>query len=290
MPADLSPGSRVLRLPGEGSFLAASDLEEETLRALLAAHRDLARAGRHLKENRGTVVTHATVEHRDGAKAVPLEAAVKEVEIPPRRRLFHALGGRSPFAVEFAQVAALLVRGVLAPRPLAASLRPRGASEFLATEFIAGAASLRTLVWEGPGHLADAAAVRRLLSRFGAWLREVHERGIWQRDMKPSNVLVRGAAGEGAEFFLIDVTRVRFGRDPLAGARRIRNLGQVLDFPREFDEAAAEALLAGYSRSPEEAAGLSPRARAALAERREERRRRSGFTCVDEELRGRGFR
>jgi hypothetical protein len=153
------------------------------------------------------------------------------------------------------------------------------------TETVAEAPSLRDLLWLGPGAIVEPAARATLLREAGGWLRAVHERGVWQRDMKPNNILVP-AGSEPRSFCLVDVTGVRFLAGPLDEERRIRNLSQLLDLPAALDRDAPPPLLAGYlGDRAGEAAEWERKIAARLAARRRAWKRRTGLERVDEEYR-----
>jgi hypothetical protein len=271
---------RVL-VPGRGVFAARPGVGAGAIASLLESHRLEADPARVLKRNRGTVVTRVS----SSLPGAPGEWVVKETPIPWRRRLYHRAGGTSRFAGEFERVEKLAALGIEAPRPLAASSRPAGRSEFLITELISGARPLRDLLWMGPEPLDDPGLRRRLLEGVGAWLRGLHEAGVWQRDMKAGNVLATHPKEGPERFVLIDIDGVRILRGPLGESRRVRNLAQILDLPRRLDEEAATGLLAGYAGGD---ASLRERlgslASLALEARRRERQGRTGARHVDEEV------
>jgi len=268
-------------VPDLGTFVARAGVGPVAIAALIEIHRRETDPSRVLKRNRGTVVTRVS-SSLPGAAG---EWVVKETPIPWRRRIYHRVGGRSRLAGEFERVAALAALGIDAPRPLAASARPEGRSEYLIADLIAGASALRDLLWMGPEPVEDPGLRRRLLEGAGAWLRGLHEAGVWQRDMKAGNMLATHPREGPERFFLIDIDGVRFLRGPLAEGRRVRNLAQILDLPARFDEEAGAALLAGYAGGD---AALRERLRRlasrALESRRREREGRTGARHVDEEV------
>lgn len=288
---------RRLNLAGRGSFLSTSRLDREALREVIRAHRDNKEPERCLKRNRGTLVTvvHAPARGCGPEAAVPVELVVKEVPLPLIRRVYCRLGGTSVFAREFQQVERLGELGLPAPTVVACSLRPRGSCEFLITEFAPGLLTLRDLLWLGDSVVKDLEERRRLLASIGAWLRHVHDLGVWQRDMKPSNVLLKkgeawdpgraeGVAYERSAFFLVDVTAVRFRGRPLEAWRRVRNLCQILDLPAALDPVARTPLLEAYL--GQDVADLDSwlrRVDLAIEARRDSRQAGCGFRHVDEE-------
>ncbi len=99
-------------------------------------------------------------------------------------------------------------------------LTPSGAP-YLAMEFVAGK-NLRDIVKEGP--LAGPRAAR-LLEQLASALDAIHQRAICHRDVKPENVIVRGALGSGSaneEAVLIDfsIAIIKDANETLHGLSR----------------------------------------------------------------------
>jgi tRNA A-37 threonylcarbamoyl transferase component Bud32 len=281
-------------LPAEGSFLAREDVSAEILLAALRAHRDNRPPSVRLKANLGRVVSRVQIEPaRDAAGArAPSQLVVKEVPLPWRRRLLYSLGATCRFRGDFERARRLAEIGFPTPSVLACSLRPAGPREFEITEFISGALSLRELLWLGENALADASERAELLHDLGRWLRRLHERRVWERDLKPNNVLVRRRRPGPLEFFLVDITETRFLGRPLDAERRARNLGQLLDLPARLDASAPPALVKGYLDLSEHA-GIDrwlERVGARIESRRAHRLRSTGYRYVDEEYRYYGER
>jgi tRNA A-37 threonylcarbamoyl transferase component Bud32 len=276
------PGLREIRLAGGELFLAIDGLTAESLRRILDAHRENRDPSRCLKRNLGTVVTRVPCE------GFSHELVVKEVPVRPLRRLLYLLGGSSPFRKEFESVRRLQATGVRVPRAIACTIRPRGASEFLVTELIEGCVPLRDLLWLGERVIRDRDELAALFTRVGAWLRSIHDLGVWQRDMKPSNVLVRGAGPDwgGADLILIDLTAVRVLGGPIDETRRVRNLAQLLDLTADLDGPPREPLLRSYLGGESPAGEVERLARlvdSAIESRRDYRERQCGFRHVDGE-------
>jgi tRNA A-37 threonylcarbamoyl transferase component Bud32 len=275
-----SPG--VFRLEEEGTFLARPPLDALVLSDVLRRHREAAPSS-VLKRNRGTVVTRVRIAETGPTLVSGLDVVVKEVRLPWRWRLLRVAGWTSPFATDFETARRLEELGIHPARPLAASLSPRGGREFLVTETVTNAASLRDLLWLGPGAVSEPSERSALLLAVGAWLRAIHDRGVWQRDMKPNNILIRREEGAPA-IFLIDVTGARFHSSPLEEERRVRNLAQLLDLPLALDGEAPGPLLSGYLGGGEIAA-WGEKVATAVGGRRDSRKRRTGSAYVDEEYR-----
>jgi tRNA A-37 threonylcarbamoyl transferase component Bud32 len=146
-------------------------------------------------------------EARKVFEAPPLRV-VKDL---PNRRLW--LAGPETFVKEgngrlWYNGFGLETRGISTPRLLAC----RG--NRVAGQWIRGALPL----WD---HLKARGVSRELLHRLARLVRRMHERGVWHRDLKANNVLVRGD-----ELWVVDLDRVDFLREvPRAG--RVENLAQL---------------------------------------------------------------
>ncbi len=277
---------REVTLPEEGVFLAVEGVSAEALAGILRAHRENRDPARSLKRNLGTVVTRVTLERGTGAEAsgIPVDLVVKEVPVRLLRRWFYRLGGSSPFHREFEMVRRLGELGVRVPCAVACSVRPSGNRAFLITELITGAVPLRDLLWLGDRVLRDREELGTLFSNVGVWLRSVHDLGVWQRDMKPSNVLVRGLGSRDPELFLVDLTAVRILGRPVGKTRRIRNLAQLLDLTSDLDGPPRLPLLRAYIGPDTPAIDRWSRlVSEAIEARRDYRERQCGCRYVDEE-------
>jgi len=289
----MSEGSRLLKtidVEGEGRFLAADWLGRDALSLILKAHRETRDPARVLKRNLGTVVTRVPLFQPPSSSAPersssrPNEVVVKETPTPWRRRAGAFLGARSPYLREFAKAQRLEELGFLVARPLAATVSTFRAREFLVTELVEDGVSLRELLWLGDRVIQDPSERALLLSEVGRWLRGLHERGVWQRDMKPANLLVRRREGSGAEIFLVDITRVRCQGAPLGNRRRLRNLGQLLDLPKSLDIVARDPLLKAYLLNDQASIdGWAEDVSKAVESRRANRKKECGLLYPDEE-------
>ena len=276
-------------LVSRGSFWLLREIDAENVEELLVAHRENAKQRRWLKHNRGTLVTRVNTRGRGLSPRLDgvCDLVVKEVRLPWRRRLAHQFGAVSRFCRDFEVHDRLSAEGIASPVVVAASHRPVGPREYEVTVYVSGSKTLRECLWLGDGVLESAIKRSELLHQVGAWLRRAHDAGLWQRDLKPNNILVRAASSGsegGVEFFLLDITAVRFFAGSLREEQRTRNLAQLLDLPAAFDTEAAPALLAGYTEDDAGEIGrIEARVREEVRGRRERRRSRTGFLYVDEE-------
>ncbi|MGH7769663.1 MAG: lipopolysaccharide kinase InaA family protein [Candidatus Binatia bacterium] len=129
---------------------------------------------------------------------------------------------------------ALLLKstGVLVPAPLAAleyrSWRNLGTSYYV-TEEVGDSHSIREF-WRSvvrPLPRNKRPGLRRAVLRdLARLLADLHSMNIYHRDLKTSNILVQGSAGEPRRLFLIDLDRVK-ERPRLPLSKRASNLFQV---------------------------------------------------------------
>jgi len=270
-------GLHVVRLRGEGSFVASAQVDAPFLREAIEAHRMNADPSRVLKRTADRKVTRVSVAR--------IEVVVKEQILPWRWRLAHSLGVPSRFSADAEKGRRLEALGVEVPRFLSATRRVRRGRAFLMTESVRGGVPLSRLVWKGPDALPWPDPLGDLLARAGAWLRFLHDRGIWQRDMKPDNVLVRRRPEGRWEFVLVDFSEVRFMLHPVDEGRRTRNLGQMLDLPPRLAREARGPFLDAYLGpiAGGDRALWERRLDADIGARRQARLRRAGTLYVDED-------
>ena len=136
----------------------------------------------------------------------------------------------SPARRSLAGALVLKGAGIGTPSPLAAlewrSWRRLGTSYYI-SEDVRGCQSLRNLWWgAGPPSEERAGGRRRILSGLASLFYRLHSSGIYHRDLKGSNILVRGDGRGDAELLLIDLDGVRKGRR-LSQRKRIKNLFQL---------------------------------------------------------------
>lgn len=194
-------------------------------------------------------------------------AYVKECRLPRLRDYLKYLFQPAKAAREFTALLRLRRRGLNAPDPLAVGVRRKGlvlSSSVLVTMSIDNAQPLDRYVLERIP-LAKPGDVRGFSVRLAAFLRQVHQAGLFHNDFHGGNVLVRGEPHE-AEFHLVDLDDVSIG-DALPYGARLYNLailnhlfGQVvprhwrLRFLREYlgtreDMRAASRVVEGLGES-----------------------------------------
>jgi tRNA A-37 threonylcarbamoyl transferase component Bud32 len=147
----------------------------------------------------------------DEARKVFEAPPLRVVKDLPNRRLW--LAGPETFVKEgsgrlWYNGFGLETRGIPTPRLLAC----RG--DRVAGRWIEGAVPL----WD---HLKARGVSRDLAHRLARLLRRMHERGVWHRDLKANNVLVRDG-----ELWIVDLDRVEFSRQ-VARRGRVENLAQL---------------------------------------------------------------
>lgn len=140
----------------------------------------------------------------------------------------------------------LVEKGLPTPRPIAQieSRRGDGPSIYVCARLM-DAAEIRQFFRQRNGHPEAGAfpdiAPGRLLERLGSLLRNMHNAGIWYRDLSMGNVLVESEKDGSFRFFLVDTNRAR--RVTSLGLwRRCRDLCR-LPILRTEDR---RAFLAGY--------------------------------------------
>ena len=175
----------------------------------MGRHARVRRSGSDFEVVDGLVLRRPfTAEQARKVFAAPSLRAIKEL---PNRRLWLAEPGI--FVKEGASGAwrngyALEIRSVPTPRMLAAR------DGRVAGEWIEGARPL----WD---HLKERGVSRPLLERLARVVRRMHQRGVFHRDLKANNVLVRGE-----DVWIIDLDRVEFRQD-LSREERVFNLAQL---------------------------------------------------------------
>lgn len=153
-----------------------------------------------------------------------------------RRKRLLSSAAWSPYAQRFADNAAALARlGVPCPRVIAVWRVAAIARDAVHYHPLAGE-TLRTLIRDG----LDPARERWLRQAFTAFVRRLHDMGIYFRSLHLGNVVLTPDDTLG----LIDISDVRLHRRPLSHFWRARNLRRMQDMDDERDWLERERLLA----------------------------------------------
>jgi hypothetical protein len=147
--------------------------------------------------------------------------------------------------------------------------------------------TLRERLWMKDTALTTSRARRGLIEAVARWIARIHTRGVWQRDLKPHNVLVPCTAEEIGEPVMFDIAAVRQMGSPVSAERCARNLGQIIDVPVPLDREIGAPLLAAYMREAgiEDESGAWRRTVYEEVERRRSQRLKAdGYLSIDEPL------
>lgn len=124
----------------------------------------------------------------------------------------------------------LAAKGVAAPELLAALCQGRRA--YLVTRYVEDATPLKKLFstrFAGRLSPEELRAKRSLIRQLAAWLRSIHDKGIYHDDWSAKNILA-AQRGEDWQFWLLDLESLS-ARKRLTYRRRVKNLGQLADVP-----------------------------------------------------------
>lgn len=184
---------------------------------------DLKHSPQLLKDDGKSRVVRETFEDRAGKR---WDIVVKRVRysLPLRRLGFLVFA--SPASRSLRGALLLQESGVLTARPLAA-IEPCGWEGLGTSFYFAEAIEGKTLyvLWR---ELCDEGAAKRhhLLKQLSAFVCRLHDSGVYQRDLKGSNILVQKSADGEDDFVLVDTDGVRCMHS-LRWRKRIKNLIQV---------------------------------------------------------------
>jgi hypothetical protein len=156
---------------------------------------------------------------------------VKRYNVWALRVALGSLVQRSPAVAAFRNALALAALDIGVPRPLAAiDYRTAGmvTRSFFLTDEVAHAETA-DVAWRRILALTDPPTRRRARRVFaealGAFFGRLHGAGVYHRDLKDVNVLVRGPR-TAPEFVLLDLERVTIGRR-VSDQRRLKNVVQL---------------------------------------------------------------
>ncbi|NWB90899.1 bifunctional O-antigen ligase/aminoglycoside phosphotransferase family protein [Pseudomonas agarici] len=172
-----------------------------------------------------------------GPKVLRLEDKTFLKLFRPRR--WYTSGNFNPYSQRFAvNSARLLALRIPAPRVLALYNLPDG-SDAVHYQPLPGQTLRQTL------QSLDASLRQALMQRFGRFMAQLHERGVYFRSLHLGNVLLM----DDGEFGLIDVADMRILPSALSHELRVRNLRHMQRYPQDrswlFEE-HFEQLLNGY--------------------------------------------
>ncbi len=241
--AGLTEGGGILSRPREHWFLLWIPLA--LIAALHIARRSQSQTLRPAKQldskefDEKCKNAHVIEDDGAGPKVMRLEDQTFLKLFRPRR--WYTSGSFNPYSERFAVNSARLLRlGIPAPKVLALySLQ--GGSSAVHYQPLSGQTLRQTL------QSLDSGLRQHLTQRFGYFLAQLHEHGVYFRSLHLGNVLLM----DDGEFGLIDVADMRILPSPLGKELRVRNLRHMQRYPQDrgwlFEE-HFEQLLSGYGR------------------------------------------
>ena len=193
------------------------------------------------------------------------KVCVKEYCAQPLVRNLRNLFRRRPALASWAAAHALGVRGIDVALPLAARVPANPlarASSYVISEALDRSIGLDRYVI-GTGGYPDARERRRALAAaLGRHFRALHDKRVYHRDLKASNILVAEQAEWDWAFYVVDLDRVRFV-SAVDRRRRALNLAQVhTSTPRRATATDRLWFLLAYCATPR----LTPEAKAIARE------------------------
>jgi hypothetical protein len=220
------------------------EMAEDQLMSILEAHREMVTSQREnlLKYSPKTIVSMVnngrSNDRRVCVKAYRFETIVDRL----RNSFFQSKGKRSWVAGNV-----LFSRGICPLRPLAyAERRKRGVlrEAFYVTESLADDMEMdRYLIRRFERHPRQD--LGGFIGQFAGWIGSLHRAGIYHRDLKTCNILVREKA-DGWGFSLIDLEDVSHGAK-IGIERILKNLVQInCSIPRFFSYRDRVRFLKGY--------------------------------------------
>jgi len=223
------------------------EIGEDDLIAILGAHRGMSRSHREklLKYSPKTIVSMVSAAPGDGRRVCVKEYRYETIS-DRLRHLFRPPKGK----VSWVAGNVLFSRGISPHKPLAyAERRKLGflREAFCVTESPADHMELdRYLVRRF--EKSPRQDLRRFIRAFGRWIGALHGAGIYHRDLKTCNILVRDNP-DGWDFSLIDLEDVIQG-ERIGIEKIFRNLVQInCSVPKFFSYGDRIRFLKGYLRA-----------------------------------------
>lgn len=167
----------------------------------------------------------------DPAGGDRLLAVKQPVNLRPHKRLIERF--RHTKAIRsFSGACELRRRGIASPRPVAYVERCHGAGlteNFYICEYDPGGRSVRDYftAYAAGEKTCDGVDLDAFLVQLVPFLVDLHDRGVYYRDLSGGNVLVGRTAEDGLTFSLIDTARARFGNDGVSILQRLSDLKRV---------------------------------------------------------------
>ncbi len=220
------------------------EMGEDDVLAILKDHREmvLSRPERLLKYSPKTVVSMVTHAGANGCRV-----CVKEYRYDPILDRVRNVFRRPKGKVSWVAGNVLFNRGICPSKPLAYAEKRRAGllqQAFFVTESVADNMEMdRYLIRRFESHPRQG--LRGFITQFAGWVGSLHRAGIYHRDLKTCNILVREKPQEW-EFSLIDLEDVAQGTR--IGIKRIlKNLVQInCSVPRFFTYGDRIRFLRGY--------------------------------------------
>ncbi len=204
--------------PDQPRPLDVGDVAPETLETV---------ADRHILRDTRNTVWACRLGGADGLDAVVKRSRVRSTA---RRLLDHFKPSRP--VRSWSASCELLRRGIRTPRPIAcfeSAVAPHAAPGYFVCEAFPADGSVRQ-AFHDFARGADAylgIAKADFYGQLAGFVRFVHDRGCFFRDLSSGNVLMRKRPDGVAEFALIDTTRARFFPRPIPLGLRISDLKRI---------------------------------------------------------------
>lgn len=176
--------------------------------------------------------------HTTSSCVMSLQIAGSKVELHIKRynyqSIFYALKNlfRTSRGKRVWKVAnGLVSRSIPTPKPVAFLEQRKGRlliNSFFITQKIDQSLPLITLLQKGLSHatIETSKIKNELLQQAAHLVRNMHERGIWHRDLKSANLLVQKKAGEKEKLYLVDLDSARI-KKRVKEKDRIRDLARL---------------------------------------------------------------